>query len=154
MRSLRSFNSVSVAAPTFTTATPPANFAMRSCNFSLSNSEVVSSKCARITPTRAWIASEAPAPSTMVVVSFVTTTFAARPNWPICVDFNSKPKSSVINSPPVKIAISSSIALRRSPNPGAFTATALKVPRSLFIINVAAASPSTSSAIINNGLLC
>ena len=42
MRSLRSFNSVSVAAPTLMTATPPANFARRSCNFSLSNSEVVS----------------------------------------------------------------------------------------------------------------
>ena len=62
--------------------------------------------------------------------------------------------SSVITSPPVKIAISSSIALRRSPNPGALTATALNVPRNLFTTNVASASPSTSSAIINNGLPC
>ena len=48
MRSLRSFNSVSVAAPTLITATPPASLARRSCNFSRSNSEVVSSNCARI----------------------------------------------------------------------------------------------------------
>ena len=34
--------------------------------------------------------------------------------------------------PPVKIAISSSIALRRSPKPGAFTATTLRCLRSLF----------------------
>ncbi len=43
IRSLRSFSSVSVAAPTLITATPPANLARRSCNFSRSNSEVVSS---------------------------------------------------------------------------------------------------------------
>lgn len=43
IRSLRSFNSVSVAAPTLITATPPASLARRSCNFSRSNSEVVSS---------------------------------------------------------------------------------------------------------------
>ena len=43
IRNLRSFNSVSLAAPTLITATPPANLAKRSCNFSLSNSESVSS---------------------------------------------------------------------------------------------------------------
>ena len=56
--------------------------------------------------------------------------------------------------PPVKIAISSNMALRRSPNPGALTATTLKVPRILFNTNVGSASPSTSSAMINNGLDC
>ena len=35
-RSLRSLTSTSVAPPTLITATPPANFAKRSCNFSLS----------------------------------------------------------------------------------------------------------------------
>jgi len=45
-----------------------------------------------------------------------------------------------------------SIALRRSPNPGAFTAAALKVPRILLTTRVARASPSTSSAMISNGL--
>jgi len=40
-----SLSSTSVAAPTFITATPPASFASLSCNFSLSNSESVSSNC-------------------------------------------------------------------------------------------------------------
>ena len=35
-RSLRSFTSTSVAPPTFSTATPPANLATRSCSFSRS----------------------------------------------------------------------------------------------------------------------
>ena len=44
------------------------------------------------------------------------------------------------------------MALRRSPNPGAFTATEVKVPRILFTTRVASASPSTSSAMIASGL--
>ncbi|CAB4642012.1 unannotated protein [freshwater metagenome] len=36
MRCLRSLSSTSVAAPALITATPPANFARRSCNFSRS----------------------------------------------------------------------------------------------------------------------
>ena len=47
--------------------------------------------------------------------------------------------------------MSSNMALRRSPNPGALTAQVLRIPRMLFTTNVAKASPSTSSAIINNG---
>ena len=49
--------------------------------------------------------------------------------------------------------MSSSIALRRSPKPGALTAQTFSVPRSLFTTSVASASPSTSSAMINSGLL-
>ena len=48
--------------------------------------------------------------------------------------------------------MSSSIALRRSPKPGAFTAQAFSVPRSLFTTRVASASPSTSSAMTSSGL--
>ena len=44
------------------------------------------------------------------------------------------------------------IALRRSPKAGALTATALKVPRILLTTSVDRASPSTSSARMNNGL--
>src|SRR5674476_304483 len=44
------------------------------------------------------------------------------------------------------------MALRRSPNPGALTATAVKMPRILLTIRVASASPSTSSATIRSGL--
>ena len=42
--------------------------------------------------------------------------------------------------------MSPSMALRRSPKPGALTAMDLKVPRSLLTIRPARASPSTSSA--------
>ena len=45
-----------------------------------------------------------------------------------------------------------SIALRRSPNPGALIATALNVPRILLTTSVASASPSTSSAMTTSGL--
>ena len=41
MRSFFSFISISVAAPTLITATPPASLASLSCNFSRSKSEVV-----------------------------------------------------------------------------------------------------------------
>ena len=77
---LLSFISVSVAAPTRTTATPPDNLANLSCNFSLSNSDVVSSICPLICAIRAWIASFSPSPSTMTVFSFSTLTDFARPN--------------------------------------------------------------------------
>ena len=48
--------------------------------------------------------------------------------------------------------MSCSIALRRSPKPGAFTAALLNVPRILFTTRVARASPSMSSAMISSGL--
>ena len=48
--------------------------------------------------------------------------------------------------------MSSSIRLRRSPKPGALTATAVNVPRSLLTTIVASDSPSTSSATISSGL--
>ena len=53
--------------------------------------------------------------------------------------------------PPVRTAISCNINLRNSPKPGARIATASTIPRNLFKINVANASFSTSSAIINKG---
>src|SRR5437016_3220221 len=57
------------------------------------------------------------------------------------------PRSSVMALPPVRIAISCSMALRRSPKPGALTAATCSVPRSLLTTRVASASPSTSSAM-------
>ena len=62
------------------------------------------------------------------------------------------PRSSLITWPPVRMAMSSSIALRRSPKPGALTAATLRPPRSLLTTRVASASPSTSSAMISSGL--
>ena len=66
------------------------------------------------------------------------------------MSFNSSPKSDVITSPPVRIAISSSISFLLSPKPGAFTATTFKTPLSLFRTSVDNASPSISSAIITS----
>ena len=48
--------------------------------------------------------------------------------------------------------MSSSMALRRSPKPGALTAATLRPPRSLLTTSVASASPSTSSAMMRSGL--
>ena len=88
----------------------------------------------------------------MVVVSLETTTRRACPSWETSVFSSLRPISSVITSPPVRMAMSSSIRLRRSPKPGALTATPVKVPRSLLTTSVARASPSTSSAMISSGL--
>ncbi len=63
-----------------------------------------------------------------------------------------RPTSSETTWPPVSTAMSWSIALRRSPKPGALMATDLNVPRILFTTSVASASPSTSSAMIASGL--
>ena len=139
MRSFFSFISTSVAAPTLMTATPPASFARRSCSFSRSKSEVV-------------VSSDLPAPSTMMVFSLSTFTWRARPSWSIVVSFSSRPSSSEITWPPVRIAISRSISFLLSPKPGAFTPTQVKVPRSLLRIRVVSASPSISSAIITSFL--
>ncbi len=48
--------------------------------------------------------------------------------------------------------MSCSMALRRSPKPGALTAATLSPPRSLLTTKVAKASPSMSSAMISSGL--
>jgi len=59
---------------------------------------------------------------------------ADRLAWPssVSVAFSSvRPTSSAITCPPVRMAMSSSIALRRSPKPGALTAQVLSMPRML-----------------------
>ena len=150
-RCFLSFISVSVAAPTLTTATPPASLARRSWSFSRSKSESVVSISALICLMRPLISSESPAPSMMVVASLETTTRRARPSWETWALASLRPISSLITSPPVRMAMSSSMRLRRSPKPGALTAMPVKVPRSLLTIRVARASPSTSSAITSSG---
>ena len=77
--------------------------------------------------------------------------FTAVPNISKVAVSKLKPISSEINCPSVRIAISSSIALRRSPKPGALMAATANTPRDLFTTRVAKASPSTSSAIISKG---
>ena len=86
------------------------------------------------------------------MLSLSIVTFSAVPNISIVVFSKVKPLSSEITVPPVKIAISSSIAFLLSPNPGALTAAIFNEPLSLFTTRVARASPSMSSAIIRSGL--
>ena len=87
-----------------------------------------------------------------MVFSLSRTTFFAEPKSSMDVVSSDRPTSSEITLPPVKIAISSSIAFLLSPNPGALHAATLTMPLMLLTTRVARASPSTSSAIINNAL--
>jgi hypothetical protein len=72
-----------------------------------------------------------PAPSMMVVSSLLIWTFLAEPSS-FRVAFSSfRPTSSEMTVPPVRMAMSCSMALRRSPKPGALTAQTLMMPRML-----------------------
>jgi hypothetical protein len=62
-----------------------------------------------------------------------------------------RPTSSEMTVPPVRMAMSCSMALRRSPKPGALTAQTLTMPRMVLTTSVASASPSMSSATISSG---
>ncbi len=86
------------------------------------------------------------------MLSLSITTLEACPRSFIVALSSVLPSSSLITSPPVKIAISSSIAFLLSPKPGALTAEMFSTPRSLFTTSVASASPSISSAMIRSGL--
>ena len=88
----------------------------------------------------------------MVVLSLLTLICLALPSWASWRFSSFSPRSSLITVPPVSTAMSPSIALRRSPKPGALTAQMLSTPRSLLTTRVARASPSTSSAMIKSGL--
>jgi hypothetical protein len=92
-----------------------------------------------------------PAPSTIVVLSLSIGDLLGLAEHVELTFSSLMPRSSLITWPPVRIAMSSSIALRRSPKPGALTAATLRPPRSLLTTRVASASPSTSSAMISSG---
>ena len=92
----------------------------------------------------------APPPPTRVQWSLLTTTRLHRPSWSSCAPSSVAPSSSEMTWPPVSTARSSSIALRRFPKPGAFTATQCSAPRTLLTTRVASASASTSSAMISS----
>ena len=87
------------------------------------------------------------------MLSLSISIFSAVPSISIVVFSSVIPLSSEITCPPVKIAISSSIAFLRSPNPGALTAATFSEPLIRFTTKVPNASPSTSSAIIKRPLL-
>src|SRR5438132_416272 len=83
-----------------------------------------------------------PAPSMIVVASLSIVTFLALPRSSILTFSSLMPRSSVSTRPPVRIAMSSRISLRRSPYPGALTAATFSVPRSLLTTSMASASVS------------
>ena len=89
----------------------------------------------------------------MVVLSLSAMTLSAWPRSLIMAVSSLRPSSSVMTVPPVRTAMSCSMALRRSPKPGALTARQLNMPRSLFSTRVASASPSTSSAMMTTSRL-
>ena len=88
----------------------------------------------------------------MVVFSLVIWIFLAEPNSSRVAFSRDRPTSSDTTVPPVRMAMSSSMALRRSPKPGAFTAATFTMPRMVLTTSVARASPSMSSAMISSDL--
>ncbi len=145
--------SVSVAPPTFITATLPSRLARRFSRSSLSNSLVASAICWLIWAMRALTAAGLPAPSIIVVSSLVTITFRAEPIASNSTSSKLIPCCSLITCAPVRMAMSSRRSVRLSPKLGALTATVLNTPLSLLRINVPSASPSTSSAMITRSFL-
>ena len=147
------FISVSVAAPTLINATPPESFAIRSLILSLSYSKSVKSTSFLSFSTLAFTESFVSSKATMVVLSFEIVIFFAFPKSFIVTFSSNIDLSSLINFPPVRIAISSKAAFLLSPKDGALTAETFKIPAFLFITRVVKASPSISSAIIRKGEL-
>src|SRR5439155_331144 len=88
----------------------------------------------------------------VVVGQLLHLDLRARPSMSRVTFSSLSPTSSEMTWPPARMAMSWSMALRRSPKPGALTATDLNVPRILLTTRVARASPSTSSAMITSGL--
>src|SRR5947209_4337553 len=88
----------------------------------------------------------------IVAFSFSTRTVFARPSCSSWTFSSLMPRSSLMNWPPVSTAMSPSMALRRSPKPGALTAQTCSTPRRRLTTRAARASLSTSSAMIRSGL--
>ncbi len=118
MRCFFSLSSISVAAPTLTTATPPDSLASRSCSFSRSQSESVSSISRLIWAMRPLTSSSSPAPSMIVVLSLSTTTLRARPSRSRVVFSSLRPTSSEMTWPPVRVAMSLEHGLAPVAEPG------------------------------------
>src|SRR5262249_40820462 len=126
-----SFISVSVAAPTLTTATPPESLARRSWSFSRSKSESVFSISDLIWLIRPLMDPLSPAPSTIVVVSLATTTRRARPSWESWVFSSFSPISSVITPALVRSAAALAVGEAREvlEHPLSAAAEARRLPR-------------------------
>lgn len=97
------------------------------------------------------MASGEPAPPTIAVRSAFTRTWDARPSWLIFIVSRVEPECLLYTSPPVIVAMSSSLRSLRSPKPGARTATHLKMPLTWLCTSMLSAVPSTFSATITSG---
>ena len=100
------FISVSVAAPTRITATPPESLAMRSSIFSLSYFESVCSLCFLSCLILSSISAFLPRPPTIKVLSLVATTRTAFPSISTVALSNFTPSSSETTWAPRVTAIS------------------------------------------------
>ena len=152
MRCFFSLSSTSVAAPTLSTATPPDSLASRSWSFSRSKS------LGRVLDLELDLpdagldrAPRSPCPRRSWSCPWWRSRDAPRRDPRAATLSSLRPTSSEMTRAPVRVAMSSSIALRRSPKPGALTASTLIVPRSLLTTRVGSASPSTSSAMMSSG---
>jgi hypothetical protein len=81
----------------------------------------------------------------------VTRTWPARPSCAAVIDSSEKLEVLLCTSPPVIVAMSSSLRSRRSPKPGARTATHGKIPFTWLCTSMLSAGPSTFSATISSG---
>ena len=129
MRCFFSLSSTSVAAPTLITQTPPASLATRSWSFSRSQSESVRaiSACSWCHPGLDLAAVASTVDDRGVVLGHHNPTSTTQDVETDLVE--ARPTSGATTLPPVRMAMSSSIALRRSPNAGAFTATEVNTCR-------------------------
>src|SRR2546430_1330894 len=100
---------------------------------------------------RALMSEGLPAPSMIVVFSFSTTIFFASPRSLMLAFSSDRPTSSEMTVPPVRVAMSCSMALRRAPKPRAVAPAALGHPRMLLATTVARASPPPASATTTTG---
>ena len=151
---LVSLTSVSVAAPIFRTATPPVSLPTLFSIFSRSHLLVESFACPRRSSALSSVAFLSPPPPTTVVLFLATMIRSALPRLDGPWAFRSAPWSLNRGVAPVRTAMSSSCSPISSPNPGAFTATALTTLLTTFRTRVARASPSMSLATIRSGLFC
>ena len=138
--------------PTRMIATPPVSFASRSLNFSLSYSLSVCSICGGSGRSASGCRPSCRPPS-MIVRAFLLD--ADRLGLAELLERDVLQLEAEVLAdelPPVRTAMSPSMALRRSPKPGALTAQTLSTPRSLLTTRTASASLSTSSAMISSGL--
>ena len=122
-----SFISTSVAAPTLMTATPPAKFRQTLLKFFFIKigSGFFHLGADLFDPGLRWHRQRR-SPCTMVVSSLETRIFSALPRSSSVTPSSLRPTSSEITVPPVRIAISCSIALRRSPKAGSFNSNSLE----------------------------